>query len=79
VEVQQSCGYIDVLLVTWLAKREGDSRCWPCASWSVTDISVSESELESIEYLLRFLASYTESINLLKYLEMLKSIVTYSA
>jgi hypothetical protein len=34
--VQQSCGYIDVLLVTWLAKREGDSRCWPCASWSVT-------------------------------------------
>ena len=43
------------------------------------DISVSESELESTKCLLRFLASYTESINLLKYLEMLKSIVTYSA
>jgi hypothetical protein len=37
VEVQQSCSYIDVLLVTWLAKREGDSRCWPCASWSPTE------------------------------------------
>jgi hypothetical protein len=35
--VQQSCSYIDVLLVTWLAKRDGDSRCWPCASWSVTE------------------------------------------
>jgi hypothetical protein len=33
---EQSCSYIDVLLVTWLAKREGDSRRWPCASWSVT-------------------------------------------
>jgi hypothetical protein len=36
VEVQQSCGYIDVLSVTWLAKRESGGRCWPCASWSVT-------------------------------------------
>jgi hypothetical protein len=39
VKVQQSCSYIDVLSVTWLAKREGDSRCWHCASWPVTDIT----------------------------------------
>jgi hypothetical protein len=36
VKVQQGCSYIDVLSVTWLAKREGDSRCWHCAGWSVT-------------------------------------------
>jgi hypothetical protein len=43
------------------------------------DISVSESELKSTGCLLRLLAGYTESINLLEYPEMLRGIVTYSA
>jgi hypothetical protein len=40
VKAQQSCSYIDVLSVTWLAKRGADSQCWACAGWSVTKVRI---------------------------------------
>jgi hypothetical protein len=51
VEVQQSCGYIDVLSVTWLAKRESGGRCWPCASWSVTQVGSTKRTKYSCRFL----------------------------